>query len=181
MTGTDEAPAAGAPAPDETDLRYDLVPSPFGPVLLLLGAGGLRRVHFQAGPAPLDIAPGWTRDRAALAEPAVQLEAYFAGERQAFDLPLDPRGTPFQQEVWEALRRIPYGQTRSYAQLAAALGRPEATRAVGAANGGNPLAVVIPCHRVLGADGALRGYAGGTAIKAGLLQLEARGRQPRLL
>lgn len=165
----------------EDELRYELLDGPFGRVLLLAGAQGLRRIHFQAGPAPLDIAPGWTRDPAALAEAAAQLEAYFAGEREAFDLPLDPRGTPFQREVWAELRRIPYGQTRSYAQLAAALGRPEASRAVGAANGGNPLAVVIPCHRVLGADGALRGYAGGTAIKAGLLQLEAGGRQPRLI
>jgi methylated-DNA-[protein]-cysteine S-methyltransferase len=117
--------------------------------------------------------PGWKRDRGALREPAEQLEAYLAGELRDFDLPLAPQGTPFQREVWSALRKIPYGSTISYGELAAAVGRPHAARAVGAANGRNPIAVVIPCHRVIGASGGLTGYGGGLGRKRLLLDLEA--------
>ncbi len=103
-----------------------------------------------------------------------QLLEYFAGERRSFDLPLDPRGTAFQRRVWGALRAIPFGETRTYAALAAALGRPSASRAVGGANGRNPLSIVVPCHRVIGTNGALTGYAGGLARKEWLLGHERR-------
>ncbi len=103
-----------------------------------------------------------------------QLSEYFAGRRKTFDLPLAARGTPFQQKVWDFLRRIPYGQTRSYGQIAAAAGNPRACRAVGMANNKNPLGIVVPCHRVVGANGALTGYAGGLDKKAFLLELEKK-------
>ncbi len=105
---------------------------------------------------------------------AEELLDYFAGTRTSFDLPLAPRGTPFQQQVWAALRTIPYGETRSYGELAAAIGRPKSARAVGAANGRNPLSIVIPCHRVVGADGSLTGFAGGVDTKRQLLDLESQ-------
>jgi len=104
-----------------------------------------------------------------------QLSEYFAGQRTQFDLPLKPRGTQFQMRVWQALREIPFGQTRSYMDLAKAIGSPEAIRAVGAANGKNPLSIIVPCHRVIGADGSLTGFAGGLQVKAALLALEASG------
>lgn len=107
-----------------------------------------------------------------LAQAAAQLAEYFAGQRQSFTVPLAPRGTPFQQEVWRALCAIPYGQTRSYGQLAAALGRPSAARAVGGACRRNPIWLMIPCHRVVGASGSLTGYAGGLERKKALLALE---------
>ena len=105
-------------------------------------------------------------------ETTQQLGEYFAGEREAFDLPLAPRGDAFQQSVWEQLRTIPYGVTRTYGDLARAIGRPGAAQAVGAANGANPLSIVVPCHRVIGADGSLTGYAGGLDRKRFLLELE---------
>ena len=103
-----------------------------------------------------------------------QLTAYFAGMRQDFDLPLAPKGTPFQLAVWQALRTIPYGQTRTYGEIAAAIERPKACRAVGMANHANPIAIVIPCHRVVGKSGSLTGYAGGLAVKQALLALEQK-------
>ncbi len=117
-----------------------------------------------------------------LAEAARQLRGWFAGERTAFELPLAPRGTPFQREVWAALQEIPFGETRSYAEVAARLGRPRAVRAVGGANGRNPLSIVIPCHRVIGAAGALTGYGGGMERKRWLLDHERQvlGRQREL-
>lgn len=102
-----------------------------------------------------------------------QLAEYFSRRRTAFELPLDPRGSRFQQRVWLALRRIPFGATRTYSQLAEEIGMPGAARAVGAANGRNPLSIIVPCHRVIGADGSLTGFAGGLETKAKLLQLEA--------
>ncbi|MBN1485899.1 MAG: methylated-DNA--[protein]-cysteine S-methyltransferase [Chloroflexia bacterium] len=110
-----------------------------------------------------------------LREAAAQLEQYVARERRSFDLPLDLRGTPFQLQVWQALLEIPYGQTRSYAQVADAIGRPRAVRAVGAANGANPLPIIIPCHRVVRSDGSLGGYGGGLPLKRALLRLEGGG------
>jgi methylated-DNA-[protein]-cysteine S-methyltransferase len=107
-----------------------------------------------------------------LLEAQRQLTDYFAGRRTTFDLPLDCRGTPFQQSVWQALRTIPFGETRSYTEIAAQIGRPRAVRAVGAANGRNPVAIVSPCHRVIGAGGALTGFAGGLEAKSYLLALE---------
>lgn len=117
---------------------------------------------------------GWVRDDTRFAAAAAQLREFFAGERREFDLRLDPAGTPFQQRVWAALRQIPYGETRSYADIAVALGSPTATRAVGAANGRNPIGIVVPCHRVVGANGSLTGYAGGIENKRWLLEHERR-------
>ena len=122
--------------------------------------------------------PAWRAARGALPGPLSeakrQLGEYFAGDRREFDLPLAPDGTAFQHRVWNALRRIPYAETRSYGDLAKRIGNPTASRAVGAANGCNPLAIVVPCHRVIGADGSLTGYGGGLPVKAALLALEQR-------
>ena len=115
---------------------------------------------------------GLERDDELLAGARRQLTEYFAGERTTFDLPLRPHGAPFQLRVWEALLRIPYGETASYGEVARELGHPTAARAVGAANGRNPLAIVVPCHRVIGSDGTLTGYAGGLECKRALLDLE---------
>jgi methylated-DNA-[protein]-cysteine S-methyltransferase len=146
---------------------YDTVDSPLGELLLAGDGDALTALHMGASPRP-----DWRRDAATFREARQQLRSYFAGELREFDLPLDPRGTAFQRQVWDALRRIPYGATVSYAELAAAVGRPGAARAVGAANGRNPIAVVIPCHRVIGASGALTGYGGGLGRKRLLLDLE---------
>lgn len=116
-------------------------------------------------------------DAAALTEALTQLTAYFAGTRRTFDVPLDPRGTPFQRQVWAAVADVPFGETRSYGEIAHAIGRPAAARAVGSANGANPLPPIIPCHRLVGTDGALTGYGGGLDLKQALLDLE-RGAAP---
>jgi O-6-methylguanine DNA methyltransferase len=117
-------------------------------------------------------ADGLSPDPEVLAPARRQLDAYFAGELRAFDLPIAPRGTPFQLRVWAELLRIPYGASISYGELARRLGDPKLTRAVGAANGANPISIIIPCHRVIGADGSLVGYGGGLEVKRGLLELE---------
>jgi methylated-DNA-[protein]-cysteine S-methyltransferase len=150
---------------------YDTIDSPLGELLLAGDGRALSVLHMDGAPKA-----GWRRDPGALKEAAGQLRAYFAGELRDFDLPLAPQGTAFQQRVWSALREIPYGRTVSYSELAASVGRPDAARAVGAANGRNPIAVIIPCHRVVGAAGALTGYGGGLGRKRLLLDLEA-GRQ----
>jgi len=148
------------------------VESPIGRLLLAADAAGLVQVHFQAGPQPLQPAATWRHDALPLAQAAGQLAEYFAGTRRNFELPLAPRGTPFQLAVWRALQRIPYGETISYGELARRLGAPNAARAVGLANGANPLAIIVPCHRVIGADGSLTGFGGGLPIKRALLALE---------
>jgi methylated-DNA-[protein]-cysteine S-methyltransferase len=153
-------------------VTYDVLRTQYGDLLLVAGDEGLRAVILPGRGAP---PPGARRDRGALAQAREQLGEYCAGERRAFDLPLDPRGTSFQRAVWDAVAAIPYGETRTYATLAAALGRPSAARAVGAANGRNPLAIVIPCHRVVATSGALTGYAGGLAMKRALLDAERPG------
>jgi methylated-DNA-[protein]-cysteine S-methyltransferase len=117
--------------------------------------------------------PEWVEDAGPFGQVTRQLDEYFAGDRTEFDLPLHPIGTPFQLEVWEALTAIPYGEVRSYGQVAEQLGRPGASRAVGLANGRNPIAVIVPCHRVIGASGSLTGYGGGIHRKRLLLDLEA--------
>ncbi len=146
--------------------------SPIGPLRLHATDAALVAVYLpeQEPAVPAPERPG----HALLERAREQLAQYFARERRSFDLPLDPRGTAFQREVWSALRAIPFGATRSYAQLAAALGRPSASRAVGGANGRNPLSIIVPCHRVVGADGSLTGYAGGLARKEWLLRHEAQ-------
>lgn len=155
---------------------FTLMESPLGQILLAGTSAGLTHVSFQAGAQPLVPQPNWQRDEDVWATAVTQLTAYFAGERQTFNLPLAPQGTPFQQDVWAYLQTIPYGRTTTYATIAQALGKPNASRAVGAANGRNPIAIIIPCHRVVGSNGKLTGYAGGLSFKAALLGLEGNGR-----
>jgi methylated-DNA-[protein]-cysteine S-methyltransferase len=129
-------------------------------------------VHFQSGPRPWRPPGQWLQQEEPFRLAITQLREYFAGTRRRFELALAPRGTPFQLSVWQLLRAIPYGQTVTYGEIARRLGRPEAARAVGLANGANPLPIVVPCHRVIGADGALTGFGGGLPIKRALLHLE---------
>lgn len=148
------------------------IDSPVGRLLLAGSAAALQRVHFQAGPEPLRPPRAWRHAAAPFARVLAELGEYFAGTRRQFDLPLAPRGTAFQLAVWSALRTIPYGETVSYGELARRLGRAGLARAVGLANGANPLPIIVPCHRVIGADGALTGFGGGLGIKRALLSLE---------
>ena len=148
--------------------------SPVGPLLLAGDGDGLHLISFPTGSRKQEPRAGWQADAAPFGQTMDQLASYFAGERRDFDLPLAPRGTEFQLAVWRALRRIPYGVTVSYGALAQAIGRPKASRAVGAANGANPLPIVVPCHRVIGSSGKLTGFGGGLATKAHLLALEQR-------
>ena len=154
------------------------MPTPIGVLTLAADDEGLRRIDFPP-PRPPPAGGDWREgDSDVLREARRQLEQYFAGERRDFDLPLSPRGTEFQREVWLTLARIPYGETWSYRDLAQRIGRPSATRAVGAANGRNPLPIVLPCHRVIGADGSLTGFGGGLPTKAFLLRLEGAMQAP---
>jgi methylated-DNA-[protein]-cysteine S-methyltransferase len=155
-------------------LYYSYMTSPLGPLLLAGDSAGLRLIHFQRGMTRTPIASDWHEDRQFFAAAIEQIEAYFAGTLRQFSLALAPQGTPFQHAVWRALQDIPYGATTSYGALACQLGKPQAARAVGAANGRNPLAIVIPCHRVVGSTGKLIGYAGGVDIKQALLAFERR-------
>jgi methylated-DNA-[protein]-cysteine S-methyltransferase len=168
----------GTPAPASI-MSYAQIESPLGPLLLAADDAGLRFIEFVNGRRPVLLDPTWREDLAALQEPIRQLAAYFGGELEAFDLPLAPVGTPFQLAVWRRLCEIPYGETISYGELARCLGNPNASRAVGLANGANPIPIVIPCHRVIGSNGKLTGYGGGLPIKEKLLALERR--QLRLL
>lgn len=140
------------------------IKTPIGPLTLEADENGVTAIHFSAGGAQ-DASP-------LLDATEAQLREYFAGARRTFDLPLAPHGTAFQRRVWAALRTIPYGETRTYGELAAAIGSPNASRAVGMANHRNPIPIIIPCHRVIGANGTLTGYAGGLEIKRRLLALE---------
>lgn len=154
-------------------ISYIPMDTPIGPLRLVADDGGLREIHFEAGRHSRAPAESWqARETEVLREARAQLGAYFSGRLRAFDLPLAPRGSPFQLRVWRALLDVPYGTTCSYAEIARRLGSASATRAVGAANGRNPLPIVVPCHRVIGADGSLTGYGGGLAIKRFLLRLE---------
>ncbi|WDS35993.1 methylated-DNA--[protein]-cysteine S-methyltransferase [Pseudoxanthomonas sp.] len=149
------------------------IPSPVGPLLIVASDTGLHAIEFPSNRHPVKHGSSWQPgDHAVLRETQAQLDAYFAGTLKAFDLPLAPHGTDFQEQVWTMLASIPYGSTWSYADLAIALGKPTATRAVGAANGRNPLPIVLPCHRVIGSNGALTGFGGGLPTKEFLLQLE---------
>jgi methylated-DNA-[protein]-cysteine S-methyltransferase len=160
--------AAGTPAL----MFWCEVDSPIGTLLLAGDASALRLIHFQAGLRPLRPPRDWRADAAPFRGAVRQLAEYFAGTRRAFSVPLAPVGTAFQLAVWQALQAIPYGETVAYGELARRLGRAGAARAVGLANGSNPLPVIIPCHRVIGADGALTGFGGGLPIKRALLRLE---------
>jgi len=150
-------------------MPWSRLDTPIGPLTLTASPRGLRTIHFAGEDVAL--APG-DRDDAALAEACRQLRAYFAGTRRAFDLALDPGGTPFQQRVWRAVQAVPYGETTTYRAVAAALGDPRLSRAVGAGNARTPIPIVMPCHRVVGSDGRLTGYRGGLAVKRALLELE---------
>jgi methylated-DNA-[protein]-cysteine S-methyltransferase len=149
------------------------MPSPVGPLLLAADQQGLRLIEFTSPRHPMQRGSDWREgDNDVLRETRAQLGDYFTGRRRTFDLPLAPRGTEFQCEVWHTLATIPYGGTISYAQLATRVGKPSAMRAVGAANGRNPLPIVLPCHRVIGSDGSLTGFGGGLPTKQFLLTLE---------
>ena len=149
------------------------VDSPVGPLFVAADDDGLRAIEFRDNRHPVKRDGDWREgDNSTLRKAGRQLDEYFAGKRRAFDLPLSPHGTEFQRKVWTTLTTIPYGETISYAQLAARVGRSSATRAVGAANGRNPLPIVLPCHRVIGADGSLTGFGGGLPTKQFLLKLE---------
>ncbi|PXX48764.1 methylated-DNA--[protein]-cysteine S-methyltransferase [Aquitalea magnusonii] len=188
---SDTAPLARSPAADaagpvlQAPLHaacHGVVDTRFGPAMVWLDLQGrLLRLDFhleqELQRAQLS---GSRRDDAAVAEVARQLHEYERGERRSFDLPLAARGTAFQQQVWAALCCIPYGETMSYGELALALGKPGGARAVGRANATNPIALIVPCHRVLGADGSLTGYAGGLPLKSALLRFEQENTVPGL-
>ncbi len=151
---------------------FDEMETPLGTLHLRCTDAGL--THLLMQPQMHDLPAGVHRGHALLKAAKQQLAEYFAGERAAFELPLAPAGTAFQLRVWQALRGIPAGETRSYGEIAAGIGQPSASRAVGAANGANPIGIIVPCHRVVGADGKLTGYAGGLDRKRWLLAHEAR-------
>jgi methylated-DNA-[protein]-cysteine S-methyltransferase len=156
-------------------MTYKYMSSPVGRLTLVATDNGLAAILWEndrPGRVRLNVGAE-INDHPVLVETERQLEEYFAGRRTAFALPLDPSGTAFQRQVWDALLTIPFGETRSYGQIARQIGNPTAIRAVGAANGRNPLSIVVPCHRVVGSTGALTGFAGGLDVKAQLLALES--------
>lgn len=155
-----------------TQMYYCTISAPIGELLLAGTEDALHKIHFQSGPHPLHPEPHWQLSEKPFRETIRQLKAYFAGRLTDFDLPLLPEGTAFQRKVWRALQTIPYGRTISYGDLARRIRQPTASRAVGAANGQNPIPVIIPCHRVIGANGSLTGFGGGLPIKRQLLALE---------
>jgi methylated-DNA-[protein]-cysteine S-methyltransferase len=153
-------------------LLHNTMESPVGELLLVGDERRLRGLYMQAGRRPATVGAAWKSANEPFAAAREQLGEYFAGERTEFDLHLAPDGTPFQAQVWEALTRIPYGRTASYGEIARGIGHPSASRAVGMANGRNPISIIVPCHRVIGTDGKLTGYAGGVERKRFLLELE---------
>lgn len=154
-------------------VHFSRMPSPAGVLLIVADATGLRSIFTPSHKGFREPLAHWREDDAALRPARDQLAAYFRGELQRFSLPLHPQGTPFQLRVWKLLLEIPYGETTSYGELARKLGSPSACRAVGLANGKNPISFVIPCHRVIGKDGSLTGYGGGLEMKRRLLSMEA--------
>lgn len=155
---------------------YTLIPSPLGQLLLTATPRGLSGLWLLGEKHCPVLAPEWQENPAVFTNVTTQLLEYFSGTRQTFDLPLDVSGTAFQQEAWAALQQIPYGTTLTYQQQATSMGRPAAVRAVGTANGRNPLSIIVPCHRVIGANGSLTGYGGGLPAKQWLLGHEATTR-----
>jgi len=153
---------------------YTRFESPVGPLLLAGDAKALRRVSFESSKHSAPPQPDWKLNRVPFAEVIRQLQAYFRGELREFELPLAMDGTEFQLRVWNELRAIPYGETISYAQLAGRIGNSKAVRAVGLANGNNPIPIIVPCHRVIGSDGSLTGFGGGLPTKKMLLELESK-------
>jgi len=157
-----------------TALRYTTVDSVVGPLLLAGDHRALHLVYFLNDHQPKAPPPDWREDGRPFQEVIAQLKAYFAGRLRHFDLPLVLKGTDFQLRVWRSLQKIPYGETTTYGELARQVGSPEAARAVGLANGSNPIPIVIPCHRVIGSNGDLTGFGGGLPIKKKLLALESK-------
>jgi methylated-DNA-[protein]-cysteine S-methyltransferase len=156
-------------------MNYAYLDSPIGTLLIAGDAQALTQISFPKGGKPVRPESEWTESaRGPVGEAIRQLREYFSGRRRDFDLPLSPSGTAFQKSVWRALREIPYAATISYGELAARVGNPKASRAVGAANGKNPLPIVVPCHRVIGANGKLVGFGGGLPIKQALLEIETK-------
>jgi methylated-DNA-[protein]-cysteine S-methyltransferase len=151
---------------------YTTLDSPIGELLLLGDGHVLHGLYMQHGRRPIEIGPAWERAAEPFVAVQAQLREYFAGERTTFEVPLALDGSSFERRVWSALQQIPYGETISYGQLARGIGQPAAARAVGLANGRNPVAVIVPCHRVIGANGTLTGYGGGLERKRLLLELE---------
>jgi len=152
---------------------YTKIDSPIGPLLLTGDGQALQGLSMQGGRRPVAIGSGWQQEDDAFEAVRAQLRQYFSGRRHAFELDLAAAGSPFELAVWAALRQIPYGTTTSYGALAQRIGHPSAARAVGLANGRNPIAVIVPCHRVIGADGSLTGFGGGLERKRFLLDLES--------
>ena len=155
---------------------YSILPSPIGDVVLTSDGLRLTGLHMEQHKGGGTIQAHWQRDDAVLKKAREQVQAYFDGKRTAFDLDFEGAGTPFQQKVWKALFAIPYGETISYGELARRIGQPTASRAVGAANGMNPIGIIVPCHRVIATSGALTGYAGGMPRKQWLLAHEQQHR-----
>lgn len=153
-------------------MRYTMMDSSLGQILLAESEEGLHHISFQEGEGTLRPSPDWEKVSSLKCDAKKQLEQYFAGERREFELPLVPVGTEFQKTVWTALLEVGFGRTASYGDIAKSIRKPKASRAVGAANGRNPLPIVIPCHRIIGSSGKLTGYAGGLRFKRALLELE---------
>jgi len=161
-------------------MYYSYMDSPVGRLLLAGNESSLGWVFFEKESRPVSPRPEWQERPRPFRDVIKQLDAYFEGKRRDFDLELAPEGTPFQQRVWRELRAIPYGETISYGELARRIGRPNAFRAVGAANGRNPISIIVPCHRVIGSNGSLTGFGGGLDTKRALLEHE-QGNQQALL
>lgn len=154
-------------------MNYSYLETPIGTLLIAGDAEAIRVIRFPKNGKARKPEPVWIESaNGPISEAVRQLREYFAGQRTEFDLPVEPQGTAFQRAVWRRLQEIPYGETISYGQLAKRIGNPKASRAVGAANGANPIPIVIPCHRVIGANGTLTGFGGGLPIKEALLALE---------
>ena len=153
-------------------MYYDIIESLVCPILLAGDEKGLKHVIFLKGERQVEIPDDWVENKELFREVTRQLDAYFSGKLESFDLKLAPEGTEFQKSVWKALCKIPYGETRTYKDIAASVGKPKAYRAVGLANNRNQIAIIVPCHRVIGSNGKLTGYASGLDLKAFLLKLE---------
>lgn len=158
-------------------MYYCIYQSPLGEIALTANEQGLSALAFQTGKSPIDFT-GLSEHHSKFTKVVKQLDEYFSGERKHFDLPLAPKGTNFQKQVWQALTEIPCGETKSYGWIAKSINNEKAVRAVGTANGANPIALIVPCHRVIGSNGKLTGYAGGLALKAKLLMHEGAQFKP---
>lgn len=153
-------------------MYYTTFESPIGPLLLAGDEEGLKYLNIRKGKKKIEVPDGWVENEDFFSEISRQLEAYFAGQLKSFNFKIAPDGTEFQKSVWNALTEIPYGETRTYKEIAISVGKPKAYRAVGLANNRNPISIIVPCHRVIGTNGKLTGYASGLDVKEFLLRLE---------